>query len=682
MYTVTFYSYRGGVGRTTALVNTGVDLALQGRKVLLVDFDLEAPSLPGFAPPPPGNGPHLGLVEFIGEYLRSGKAPDIADYVYRTKPVGEDGAEVWVMPAGRGDDDYWQAFYKIDWKELYDFQDGFILFEDIKFQWRESFHPDYVLVDARAGINDRLAICTRQLPDAVVMLFTPAQATSGADAGAGERAGFHRVLTDIVAGSLDSGPRRINLLPVASKVPDLDGESLRLHGMLESDYLDMIFDLAATIPYVPDLLVNRQINANVCPRRRLPQAYRRLANALIRSNCARDPEGALAFLRELQLNPSWAVRVPHAELADRWLDCTAQLDQVLDNFSRDPEIMAHAARCLYLAGRHQPALAILDEIPSPPDHILWQRACYRRRLRDRRAVDDLLELLNRNPRVSGRDLLSGRELLEELLNPRTPRQPMHAARIMHNRRMAREVRWWESGSLPPELGITLSDTADPLTYCFPGISPYVASAFLQLRQLAPDKVEEALRMPGIQELTPEARQALIDNAPPPPPPPLPAEQDPVWLIRARRWQAAIALLEPRTIQSASTDPFDYFYLGMAYWGAGNEARATALCQSGRELMLDRIEPESIRRVAADCLHLLFILSLMLWRAGDLPLARRFLDRCDELLAEAEDSDAFFSVWRFDNVTRDQLQEDCGLYRQMIHGAAIRPFFLGKEPGSS
>ena len=77
MYTVTFYSYRGGVGRTTALVNVGIDLALRSRKVLLVDFDLEAPGLTSFAHLRPEDGTHPGLVEFIAEYLRSGKAPDV-----------------------------------------------------------------------------------------------------------------------------------------------------------------------------------------------------------------------------------------------------------------------------------------------------------------------------------------------------------------------------------------------------------------------------------------------------------------------------------------------------------------------------------------------------------------------------------------------------------------------------
>lgn len=42
---VTFYSYKGGVGRTMALANVATLLARWGYKTLLVDWDLEAPGL-------------------------------------------------------------------------------------------------------------------------------------------------------------------------------------------------------------------------------------------------------------------------------------------------------------------------------------------------------------------------------------------------------------------------------------------------------------------------------------------------------------------------------------------------------------------------------------------------------------------------------------------------------------
>ena len=48
MYITTFYSFKGGVGRTMALVNAAVKLVQGGRRVLVVDFDLEAPGLDTF----------------------------------------------------------------------------------------------------------------------------------------------------------------------------------------------------------------------------------------------------------------------------------------------------------------------------------------------------------------------------------------------------------------------------------------------------------------------------------------------------------------------------------------------------------------------------------------------------------------------------------------------------------
>ena len=44
----TFYSYKGGVGRSMALANAGALLAKSGQRVLMVDWDLEAPGLERF----------------------------------------------------------------------------------------------------------------------------------------------------------------------------------------------------------------------------------------------------------------------------------------------------------------------------------------------------------------------------------------------------------------------------------------------------------------------------------------------------------------------------------------------------------------------------------------------------------------------------------------------------------
>src|SRR5260370_24490896 len=45
---ITFYSYKGGAGRTMALANVATLLASWQRKVLVIDWDLEAPGIEHF----------------------------------------------------------------------------------------------------------------------------------------------------------------------------------------------------------------------------------------------------------------------------------------------------------------------------------------------------------------------------------------------------------------------------------------------------------------------------------------------------------------------------------------------------------------------------------------------------------------------------------------------------------
>src|SRR5687767_7559444 len=104
MYTVTFYSFKGGVGRSMALVNAGAQLAKKGKKVLLVDFDLEAPGLTTFALKRPQD-PVPGIVDYVHEYLRTGVAPSATKYCYRSEQF-ESGGQIWIMPSGFADNTY------------------------------------------------------------------------------------------------------------------------------------------------------------------------------------------------------------------------------------------------------------------------------------------------------------------------------------------------------------------------------------------------------------------------------------------------------------------------------------------------------------------------------------------------------------------------------------------------
>src|SRR5438309_1920072 len=75
VHVITFYSFKGGVGRTMALVNVAADLVRRGRKVLVVDFDLEAPGLETYKRLRPPK-PHRGIVEYVTKFRRTKEVPD------------------------------------------------------------------------------------------------------------------------------------------------------------------------------------------------------------------------------------------------------------------------------------------------------------------------------------------------------------------------------------------------------------------------------------------------------------------------------------------------------------------------------------------------------------------------------------------------------------------------------
>src|SRR5262245_12996213 len=69
---VTFYSYKGGVGRSFALANVTVILARWRFKVLCIDWDIEAPGLSYyFASYLPANGRGRGLVDMLAGFTES-----------------------------------------------------------------------------------------------------------------------------------------------------------------------------------------------------------------------------------------------------------------------------------------------------------------------------------------------------------------------------------------------------------------------------------------------------------------------------------------------------------------------------------------------------------------------------------------------------------------------------------
>lgn len=164
---VTFYSYKGGVGRSMALANVAVLLAKRGLKVLAVDWDLEAPGLePYFSyfNVRPG-GP--GLLRMFMEAHDKGTA----DYTNFVSFVDCEAPEpITLLASGHEQDEaYSRNLEAFDWEGFFATGGGTFV-EALRGRWGKDF--DIVLIDSRTGLSDTGGICTIQLPDIVIAMFT------------------------------------------------------------------------------------------------------------------------------------------------------------------------------------------------------------------------------------------------------------------------------------------------------------------------------------------------------------------------------------------------------------------------------------------------------------------------------------------------------------------------------
>lgn len=291
MYTLTFYSFKGGVGRTMALVNVGLALAKSGRRVLLVDFDLEAPGIDTFEilrPPQPT----AGIVDFVTQYRTFGASPDVRDFVYQPSDPRLEG-RVWVMPTGGQRPGYPERLNAIDWQRLYAEESGYLLFEDTKQQWSRELAVDYVLVDSRTGHTDAGGICTRQLPDAVCLLFFPNEQN---------RRGLEVVARDIQRESRES-ERTIETYLVASNVPDLDDEDSILRERLDAFRHALGKSPQAIIHHYDSLaLLQQSVFTLERPQTKLAREYQGLARIVTSKNLA-DPWVASEFFDTFRRGP-------------------------------------------------------------------------------------------------------------------------------------------------------------------------------------------------------------------------------------------------------------------------------------------------------------------------------------------------------------------------------------------
>jgi MinD-like ATPase involved in chromosome partitioning or flagellar assembly len=137
METITFYSYKGGVGRTLALANIAIYLSRFGQNVCIMDFDLEAPGLhykfPQLFKASDIKG---GLVDYIYEFTHNKVTPKSLDnFSLEVASPSESQGEIRLIPAGDVlSSDYWRKLASINWHSLFyeEGSEGILFFLELK----------------------------------------------------------------------------------------------------------------------------------------------------------------------------------------------------------------------------------------------------------------------------------------------------------------------------------------------------------------------------------------------------------------------------------------------------------------------------------------------------------------------------------------------------------------------
>lgn len=225
MRTITFYSYKGGVGRTLALANLARYLASFGQRVFALDLDLEAPGLHyKLASPAEQREIRGGVVDAIHALVRgeitsdSASAPSIApdslrDFVTRVEHLTDTSGSIHLMPAGRVPSAaYWRKLAQVSFHDLFYAEGarGIPFFLELKARIAAEYEPDYLLIDARTGITELGGVATTLLPDRVICLLA-----NNPENLEGARA----VLRSIRRTPRLPGRPPVEILPVVARIP-------------------------------------------------------------------------------------------------------------------------------------------------------------------------------------------------------------------------------------------------------------------------------------------------------------------------------------------------------------------------------------------------------------------------------------------------------------------------------
>ncbi len=174
---IVFYSYKGGVGRTTALIQTAFQLARQGKRVVLVDMDVEAPGLQALLPSI-GKPVDEGLIDYLWErqtcFFDEHHQPkiELTNIIYSIKD-SQSRRDLFIVPAGKIGQRYLQRLSILSTTHLFsETTDPWYQFEE---ELWNQYQPDIMLIDARTGLNEWGGLSLLRLAEEAFFVLYPSQ---------------------------------------------------------------------------------------------------------------------------------------------------------------------------------------------------------------------------------------------------------------------------------------------------------------------------------------------------------------------------------------------------------------------------------------------------------------------------------------------------------------------------
>ncbi|TMQ13423.1 MAG: ParA family protein [Deltaproteobacteria bacterium] len=168
---ITFFGIKGGVGRSTALIAIARHLAEHGRRVLVVDLDLESPGVTASLLPA-GILPSFGVVDwFVEDDVGQADSALLRQLVASSPLATGTTGEIRVVPAGGtiGTESYVSKLGRI-YTAPPGKGDFAVRLAGLLDELEAAEQPDWVLLDSRAGIHDLAAVAVTRL-DATSLLF-------------------------------------------------------------------------------------------------------------------------------------------------------------------------------------------------------------------------------------------------------------------------------------------------------------------------------------------------------------------------------------------------------------------------------------------------------------------------------------------------------------------------------